>query len=96
MSTDNTKTIQVAGSIGMSPVVERISGAYGVLGRLVPATFDGSGWIWTTYYFYNYLRLPNIQVDQNVDLREMDLPMLSDGPYQTIYGDDTHVLIVLK
>lgn len=96
MSTDNTKTIQVAGSIGMSPVVERVSGTYGVLGRLVPATFDGSGWIWTTYYFYYYLKLPNIQVDQNVDLREMDLPMLSDGPYQTIYGDDTHVLIVLK
>ncbi len=91
---ETSVNLQIIGSAGVSPVVERMPQYSGVLKRLVFAVrFAGDGRIWSAYDFYNYYDLHVNVVD---NLQELNLPVLHDGYYETIYGDKNNILIKLR
>lgn len=92
---DEVVTVQIAGNIGYSPIVERMSADCNILSRLVPVTFRES-WDWGLFGFYNYYGLKNVKRDSSVDLTSYDLPVIKDGMYHTIYGEGNYVLVKLK
>lgn len=92
-NTEQPVNIQIIGSAGNSPVVERMPQYNSVLRRLVSAVrFAGDGWMWSVYDFENYYDLEFFEVD---NLQELKLPILYDGYYETIYGDENNILIEL-
>lgn len=92
---DDTITVQISGTIGYSPIVYRMNAEYNILCRLVPVTFRETWW-WGTFGFYNYYGLKNIKKDNSIDLTSYNLPIIKDGMYHTIYGDDHYILVKLK
>lgn len=97
MKTDNTKTIQVTGTIGYSPIIENMPDTYQILRRLVPKGFEG-GYYWGRCKFVNYYNIKNIvwTADIGEDISEYDLPVLKDTMYHTIKGNEKYILIELK
>lgn len=96
MNDGETVTLQIAGSIGKSPVIRNVpQDNYTILERLVPETF-AEGWKWSTYYFYNYFGMTNVIEDRLTDLRKYNLPIISESVYHTIYGKDHYLLVELK
>lgn len=93
---DEEKTVQIDGDIGQSPVLRQQRQSYQILNRLIPSTFGGGAWNWNKYYFYEYFSLKNVIRDTSADLTTYQLPLLQDGMYHAIYGDEQHVLIELK
>ncbi len=94
-SSDKVKTVQIAGSIGYSPVLAGVTERYGMLKRLIPITF-GEGWVWATYKFYHYYGLKNVRMDVSKDLRACALPVLADTLYFTVKGNGDDILVELK
>lgn len=92
---ENNKNVQIAGSIGQSPILRNMPQDYKILNRLVPINF-GENWVWAEYYFYNYFDLRNVEKDGSINLKEYDLPILKDTMYHTIRGNEQFVLIELK
>ena len=68
---------------------------YQMLNRLVPNTFGGGDDL-TQYGFYCYYDLRNVVWNPDVDLREMNLPVLEDTMYHTIRCEGSYVLVELK
>lgn len=94
-TTDDTKIIQISGSIGQSPVLRQMPQDYQILNRLVPITFR-QDWYWGTYGFFHYYGLQNVKEDTSIDLTKYNLPIIKDTMYHTIYGNQEYVLIELK
>jgi len=92
---DEEKIVQIGGSIGLAPPLRNAPQSYNILSRLVPVTFQGP-WKWGSYGFRYYYAIPHIDTETPADLYGMDLPLLSDTMYYSIYGDDRYVLIYLK
>ncbi len=88
-------TVQLAGKIGKTPILDNMPQDYNMLGRLVPETFGGGDDL-TQYRFFCYYNLPNVHQDDSIDLRKQDLPILKDTMYHTIRGAEQFVLIELK
>lgn len=92
----NIKNVQLSGGIGKSPILRNQPQNFQILDRLVPYTFEGSGY-WSRYHFYNYFSLRNIhESDNTADLNATDLPVIKDTMYHTIKGDGTNFLVILK
>ncbi|MCD7752411.1 MAG: hypothetical protein LUI10_11870 [Lachnospiraceae bacterium] len=97
LSTENEMTLQISGTIGMSPIIENMPQYQNtVLNRLVRTTFAGDAWIWNQYYFLHYYDLTNYNYVESADVGAEDLTILYDGYYETIYGDESNILIELK
>lgn len=94
-SSDNPVTVQISGNTAMSPVLQNMPQDYNMLNRLVPKSF-GDATEWAHYGFYYYYDLKNVVWDPSQDLTQMDLPLLEDTMYYRLYGDEAHVLVVLK
>lgn len=92
---DTPVTVQVSGSIGKSPILSNMPQDYQMLNRLVPETFSGGDDL-TQYRFFCYYDLRNVVTDDSTDLTELDLPVLLDGMYHTIRGEEDRILIELK
>lgn len=92
---DNVVTVQIAGSIGYSPVIENMNANCKILERLIPITFRGY-WLWGLKGFYGYYGLKNVQQDESIDLATYNLPLIKDGMYHTVYGNNNYILIRLK
>lgn len=88
-------TVQLTGSIGRAPILHNLPDDNEILFRLLPDTFGG-GDDWTQYGFYYYYGLKNVVWDRETDLTAMDLPVLEERMYHTIYGADEFILIALK
>lgn len=87
--------LQLDGTIGKAPSIRNTpQEAYGILDRLVPETFAGD-WKWSKFYFYNYFGL-GITEDRQINLSEMNLPVIKDTLFHTIRGKDHEILIELK
>ncbi len=95
---EEPKTVQIAGSIGYAPGIYAMRQDYQILNRLVPVMFQDSSWEWGRFGFEKYYALPkmNWASDENLDLREMDLPVLRNSIYHTIRGNSAYILIELK
>lgn len=94
-SNNEVVTVQISGSMGFSPIIERMQNDYPILKRLIPVTFRGD-WDWGKKGFYSYYGLKNMKRDDSVDLSKYNLPLVKDSIYHTIYSDDNCVLINLK
>ncbi|MCD8325396.1 MAG: glucosyltransferase domain-containing protein [Lachnospiraceae bacterium] len=92
--------LQITGTVGDSPILENMPQYEGVLGRLIQTTFSGDSWVFDTYYFVYYYDLNNANGSNHfnivTDLEDQELPVLFDGYYETIYGDETRILVELK
>ncbi len=95
MNNGLVKLVQLEGNIGKSPIIDNMPDKYKMINRLVPSTFGGS-WAWNIQYFYTYFKIPNIYIDYDKDLKEINLPLLKDTMYHQIFGNDNNILIVLK
>ena len=95
ISREETKKIQIQGSVGKAAPIRNMPHDLGIIDRLIPETFAG-GWYWSEYYFYNYFAIPNLSPDSSVDFTALGLPIITDTAYHTIYGDGEYILIVLK
>lgn len=94
-STDNTKTVQLSGSIGHAPAIQNAIQHYPILSRLIPVMFRGDGWTWGRWRFTNYYGLKNVSSSLNLGI-DYELPVLTDTMYFTIRGDNQYILIELK
>ena len=92
---DNAVTVQISGSIGYSPVIEKMNANCKILERLIPITFQET-WEWGLKGFYRYYGLKNVWQDESIDLATYSLPLIKDGMYHTIYGNSNYILIKLK
>ena len=92
---DDPVTVQISGNIGFSPIVQSMSTHYSILNRLIPVTFQES-WVWGLKGFYEYYGLKNVVWDDSQEIKVSNLPMIKDGMYHSIYGNETSILIVLK
>lgn len=99
MASDETKIVQLDGSIGYAPAIRHMPEDYKILKRLVPVQFKAD-WIFGEYQFFHYYRLKKVKWNQpkksSIDLTTYDLPVLKDTMYHTIRGNDNYVLIELK
>ena len=95
MNNHQLKQVKIVGNIGKAPVIQNMPQDYQILNRLIPSTFAGS-WIWSEFYFFNYLGLKNVENYEENDILALDLPILKDTMYHEIKGDDTHIIITLK
>lgn len=95
LADDESTVIQIRGTIGKSSVLSTSLELYPVLDRLIPVTFRGD-WKWGEYEFYNYYGLKNVTSDDSVELSALNLPLLKDTNYNTIYGDSQNILVILK
>ncbi len=86
---ENTN-IQITGTIGISPIIRSMPQFSGALERIITTTFL----TWTDHVFYHYYDLQNVTTVRNLD--KESLPVLHDGYYETIYGDENNILIELK
>ena len=93
---DETKYVQITGSIGYAPAIRNMPQDYTMMNALVPVTFGNSGWHWGGYGFMNYYNLKNIEFNREINLTEYDLPVLLDNQYHTIKGDGKYILIEVK
>ncbi len=94
-ASETSVTVQLSGSIGKTPILNNMPRDYEMLHRLVPETFSGEDDL-TQYRFFCYYGLRNVQQDNSIDLREMDLPVIKDTMYHTIRGEEDLILIELK
>ena len=93
-STEETKKVQLTGSVGYAPAVENAISHYPILSNLVPINCSGPWW-WGYYKFANYYKLKNIAVVTDLGI-DYELPVLTDTMYFTIRGDNQYILIELK
>ena len=93
---DGEVYLQVNGSIGYAPTIARMPQDFQMLNRLVPITFRGPEYVWGRFGIINYYGLYNVAQNPYTDLSTLNLPMVVDNKYHTIYADDKHVLIELK
>ncbi len=91
---ETSTNIQITGTIGISPIVEEMPQYAGVLRRMVSMTFQQDSSTWNEFPFYHYYGLQN--VTRSTGLTELDLPLIHDGYYETIYSDGENILIELK
>ena len=102
MNTEEIKEVLIVGDIGYSPVIERMAEDYPILDR-ASFTDSGDGLIgtglgegfWGGYYFYNYLKIPNIRSGSESDI-DQELPVIKETMYHTIRGGGSLVVIELK
>lgn len=94
---EESKTVQIVGTIGKAPALEAMRQDFQMLNRLVPIVFCDSSWDWGSFGFDNYYGLNNyLQWDSSIDLTALNLPIVKDSIYHTIRADSDYILIELK
>lgn len=94
-NTDETKSVQISGSIGLSSAFQNLPEDYGLLKQLIPIDFHGN-WPFGPIRFYAFYGLKNVVWDSEMEREDLDLPVLLDTSYHTIRGDGHYFLIELK
>ena len=90
-----TRTIQVSGSVGFSPVILNMPQDYQILNRLLMPSF--SEYIpWMAYRLLYQTNIPNLYYDPNVNLKEMNLPILKETVFYDIKGNEKYILVEFK
>lgn len=94
------RNMQIKGSIGFSPVVERMAERYKILSRLVPIRLH-SGMPFGEYYIFLYFNLPGVKHQPNWSSERIvmdDTGMLThvDTAYHKIMYDKSNILVLVK
>ncbi len=94
---EETKTVQIVGTIGKAPALDAMRQDFQMLNRLIPIVFCDSSWDWGYFGFDNYYGLSNyLEWDSSIDLTTLNLPIVKDSIYHTIRADSDYILIELK
>ena len=90
-------SIQLENSIDFTPSVKNIAKQYPVIERLVPKRF---GYLWDDYYYRSWFgfacKSNFYSLEDYVDFRTLNLPVVADTYYHTIQSDGKHILVTLK
>lgn len=95
MQNEETKNIQVVGDVGKSPIIMHMPKDYQMLNRLLSSSYN-EGLIWTTYRLVYLCDIGNLQVDPELDLTKLDLPVVKSTVYYDISADENNVLVRFK
>lgn len=98
-SNESEKEIQIQGTTGYAPSIKKQVDNHPMLNMLIYTTYDQ----WTpwgyygisTYYGLNHIKWIPYKKG-GTDFSNLDLPLLKDTIYQSVYGDGVHFLIRLK
>lgn len=92
---DQEVNLTMEGSLGYSPVVERISEHFPILeGRLVPGMFTDSTWGFGNYM--DYYPLPNVRYEGADSFPSGDLPLVRDTSLYKVCSDGTSIRVIWK
>ena len=95
MQDGKVKVVQVGGNLGFSPVIWHMPQDYKILDRLLMPSF--SEYVpWMATKITEQSGLPNLVINEGVDLREKDLPVLKETVFYDIMGDDENILVIFK
>lgn len=94
MNSDNEMYVALKGSISYSPVVNNMPDDCNILKRMLQTPLENS--TWNEDYMLNYFGITKLHRTDDVELYNMDLPLLKESMYQNIYADDTYMVIELK
>ncbi|WP_026488649.1 glucosyltransferase domain-containing protein [Butyrivibrio sp. XBB1001] len=93
------KCLGVTGDIGYSPVITKMNNHYDYVRKLLsynvqddPSFLFGEG-----FYLYNYFGLnTRFTYDEVLDFEKLNLPLVIDNMYETVYANDEYVYVKLK
>ena len=101
MNNGTLKAAAVHGDVGYAPVVARIPTNQGILRRLIPTLFSENDW--GENYFYCFYGIKDIAMLEDgsyaldqMDITQLDLPVLKDTMFHTIRGNSEYLVIDLK
>lgn len=92
---DETKMVQISGSIDFTPAYRNMPRDNNMIERLISLDFNGD-WPFGPLRLYGFYGMRNLQWEGGVDLTQRDLPVLLDTMYHTIRGDGHYFLVELK
>lgn len=87
--------LRLTGGIGLAPILENMPQDYQMLNRLVPESFAGGDDL-SEYRFRYYYGLQDYAGHGTTETCPDDMPILKDGIFHTIRGEDGCVLVELK
>ncbi len=95
LDNETPKTALIKGSIEYAPAIENIPYDSAMLRRLIPVTYCEK-WYWGLVGINSYYDLDCLNFVMSADFDETDFEILSDNIFETIYGDEEHIVIKLK
>ena len=99
LNTDQEVIFQIDGTIGHAKNVKNMIKKYPILERSVPIMLKGNFNYWGHFKLMNYYGIDNLRWnsgENKTDLKDMDLPIVSDNTYQTIKANEKYIEIILK
>ena len=91
---EETVRIQFTGRRVLSPVLKNRIADYRILYRLIPPTLGR--YKWAQYYMIHYLGFDNLKMDRSRKLKKMDLPLIKETAFYSIYGDEKHLRVEFR
>lgn len=89
-----THELHITGSIGHAPAIRNTIAQYPILGRSVPVTLCGPGYVWGGKEICDYYSIPlTLNISDDFDA---ELPVLTETCNYTIKGDRTRIVVDLK
>lgn len=89
--------LRVVGTVGNPKQLEGTFREYPLLEMLTPVQLSDSTWYWGNYQLLHYSGLDDrIETANGADFKPLNLPLVVDHAYHTIWADETHILIELK
>lgn len=100
LNKDNIRKLQLKGSVGYSPVIQRMEYKYPILRALVNIQMK-SGFCFGEFYLFNYFSLPGVEQERNwgkkkYTIDDSSMPVFIDTAYHTIKYDDKSIVVFLK
>lgn len=100
LNKDNIRKLQLKGSVGYSPVIQRMEYRYPILRSLVNIQLK-SGFCFGEFYLFNYFSLPGVEQERNWGKKkhiidDNTMPIFVDTAYHTIKYDDKSIVVLLK
>lgn len=87
----NLVSMQIAGDMGVSPIVENLGRKYPIINRLIYKSVGGY-YPWDVSNIYYHFGLKNIKVSKE-NLEKLELPIIVDNKYHMIRSDGTHIFV---
>ena len=95
MRNGKVKVIQAGGNLGFSPVIWHMPQDYKIMDRLLMPTF--SEYVpWMAIKVTEQSGIPDLTINEGIDLKEKDLPLLRETVFYDIFGDDENILVMFK
>lgn len=87
--------LRLTGGIGQTPIMENMPQNYNILNRLVPESFAGGDDL-SEYRFSTYYGIQSVIHTGSYEECSADMPIIKDGIFHTIRGEENRLLVELK